>query len=180
MVHRRHPRAKLTVQGRLLLVQRVREHGWPAVRAAEAQGVSRATAYKWLARYDAEGEPGLQDRSPRPGSCRQRLSPAREAAIIARRQALLEGPHRIGWALGEARSTVYRVLRRHGMPRLGDLDRATRQVVRYQRQRPGELVHLDVKKLGRVPDGGGWWAHGRQQRPTVTAVRLRLLARGGR
>jgi transposase InsO family protein len=78
---------------------------------------------------------------------------------------MLEGPHRIGWALGEARSTVYRVLCRHGMPRLGDLDRATRQVVRYQRQRPGELVHVDINKLGRVPDGGGWWAHGRQQRP---------------
>jgi transposase InsO family protein len=152
----------LTVEGRRLLVARVRVQGWPAARAAEAQGVARATAYKWLARDDAEGEAGLADRSSRPRRSPARLSPAREAAILARRADRLEGPHRIGWALGESRSTVYRVLRRHHIPRLCDLDRATRTVVRYQRQRPGELVHVDVKKQGRVPEGGGWKTLGPQ------------------
>jgi len=164
-VHRRHPRVKLTVEGRRLLVERVRVQGWTAARAAEALGVARATAYKWLARYDAEGDAGLMDRSPRPRRSPARLSPQREAAILARREQRLEGPHRIGWALGESRSTVYRVLRRHAVPRLCDLDRATRTVVRYQRDRPGELVHVDIKKQGRIPDGGGWRVHGRAARP---------------
>lgn len=162
MGHRRHPRAKLTVEGRRLLVDRVRKQGWLVCRAAEAQGCSRATAHKWLARFDAEGDAGLADRSSRPHRSPARLSPAREQAILDRRWATLEGPHRIGWALGEARSTVHRVLRRNGMPRLAELDRATRTVVRYQRDTPGELVHLDIKKQGRIPDGGGWQALGRQ------------------
>jgi transposase InsO family protein len=89
------------------------------------------------------------------------LSPEREAAILQRRRDTLEGPHRIGWALGESHSTVHRVLRRNGMARLCDIDRATRTVVRYERDRPGELVHVDVKKQGRIPDGGGWRIHGR-------------------
>jgi transposase InsO family protein len=131
-------------------------------RAAEAQGVSRGTAHKWLARFVAEGEAGLADRSSRPRRSPNRLSPEREAAILQRREETLEGPHRIGWALGESHSTVHRVLRRHGVPRLCDIDRATRTVVRYERDRPGELVHVDVKKQGRIPDGGGWRALGRQ------------------
>jgi len=73
----------------------------------------------------------------------------------------LEGPHRIAWALGEAHSTVHRVLRRNGVPRLCDIDRPTRTVVRYEREHPGELVHIDVKKQARIPDGGGWRVHGR-------------------
>jgi transposase InsO family protein len=161
MQHRRHPRAKLTPQGRKLLVQRVREDGWPVARAAEAQGVSRATAHRWLARFDAEGEAGLLDRSSRPHRSPGRLSRQRERAILRRRDETLEGPHRIAWALGEAPSTVHAVLRRHGVPRLCDLDRATRTIVRYQREHPGELIHVDVKKQGRIPDGGGWRAHGR-------------------
>jgi transposase InsO family protein len=152
----------LTVHARRLLVDRVRRQGWRSAVAAEALGCSRATAYKWLARYDAEGDAGLQDRSCRPRTSPTRLSAAREGAIVARRAATLEGPHRIGWALGEARSTVHRVLRRHGVPRLADIDRPTRTVVRYQRDSPGELVHVDVKKQGRIPDGGGWQALGRQ------------------
>ena len=149
------------MEGRKLLVERVRVDGWPVARAAEAQGCARATAHKWLARYDAEGEAGLRDRSSRPHRSPARLSAVREHAILERRARTLEGPHRIGWALGEARSTVHRVLARHAVPRLCDLDRATRTVVRYQRDRPGELVHVDVKKQGRIPDGGGWRVHGR-------------------
>jgi transposase InsO family protein len=150
-----HPRAKLTVQGRRLLVERIRDQGWPVPRAAEAQGVSVATAYKWLRRSRLEGDAGLADRCSRPGTSPRRLPPERERAILDHRAAYRLGPHRIAWALGEAPSTVYAVLRRHHAPRLADLDRPTGQVVRYQRQRPGELVHLDVKKQGRIPDGGG-------------------------
>jgi transposase InsO family protein len=158
-----HPRAKLTVAGRRLLVERVLEQGWPPARAAEAQGVSVATAYKWVRRWRAEGTAGLADRSCRPQRSPRRLPAPREQAILAYRAAHRVGPHRIGWALGEASSTVHAVLRRHQVPRLWELDRPTGQVVRYQRQWPGELVHLDVKKQGRIPDGGGHRIHGRQR-----------------
>jgi transposase InsO family protein len=161
-----HARAKLTPQGRLLLVTRVLEEGWSVTMAAEAQGCSAATGHKWLRRFRAEGRAGLQDRSSRPHRCSTRLSPARERAILEHRRATLEGPHRIGWALGEAPATVHRVLRRRGAPRLRDLDRPTRTIVRYERDRPGELVHVDVKKQGRIPAGGGWRIRGRAAAPS--------------
>ncbi len=160
-----HPRAKLTVHGRQLLVERVLEGGWSVAMAAEAQGCSVATGYKWIRRFTSEGPGGLRDRSSRPHRSPMRLSPARERAILARRQATLEGPHRIAWALGEAPATVHRVLRRLGAPRLRDLDRPTRTVVRYERERPGELVHVDIKKQGKIPEGGGWRIHGRAAMP---------------
>jgi transposase InsO family protein len=150
----------------LLLVQRVLELGWSVTMAAEAQGCSAATGYKWLRRFQAEGPQGLHDRSSRPHRSPMRLSPSREASIMARREAALEGPHRIAWALGEAPSTVHRVLRRLGAPRLRDLDRPTRLVVRYEREHPGELVHVDIKKQGRIPAGGGWRMLGRADAPS--------------
>ncbi|MFN2590542.1 MAG: IS481 family transposase [Actinomycetota bacterium] len=159
-----HPRSKLSVEGRRLVVRRVLHEGWAPARVAEAQGCSAATVYKWLRRYGAEGDGGLQDKTSRPHRSPRRLHPKRELAILQRRADTLEGPHRIGWALGESPSTVHRVLRRHGVPRLADLDRPTRTVVRYERERPGELVHVDVKKQGRIPDGGGWRVRGRQCR----------------
>ena len=167
-----HPRAKLTVAGRRLLVERVLEQGWPPARAAEAQGVSVATAYKWVGRWRAEGLAGLVDRSSRPRRSPRRLSSDRERAILEHRAAWRVGPHRIGWALGEAPSTVHAVLVRHGVPRLGELDRPTGQVVRYQRQRPGELLHVDVKKQGRIPDGGGHRIHGRRRALGASASRV--------
>jgi transposase InsO family protein len=157
-----HRRAKLTVLGRGLLIERVVEQGWPVARAAEAQGICAATAYKWLRRWRAEGEAGLADRSSRPHTSPRQLSVERERAIVACRRSLRVGPHRIGWALGEAPSTVHAVLRRQRLPRLWELDRPTGQVVRYQRQRPGELVHLDIKPQGRIPAGGGHKSLGRQ------------------
>jgi transposase InsO family protein len=160
-----HPRAKLTPQGRKLLVERVLEGGWSVPMAAEAQGCSAATGYKWIRRYAAEGLEGLRDRPCRPHRTPSRLSPEREAAIVRRRAATLEGPHRIAWALGESPATVHRVLRRLGVPRLRDLDRPTRTVVRYERERPGELVHVDVKKQGKIPAGGGWRVLGRAGAP---------------
>jgi transposase InsO family protein len=166
-----HPRAKLTVHGRRLLVQRVLELGWTVPMAAEAQGCSAATGYKWLRRFRTEGPEGLRDRSSRPHRSPTRLSPRREASILQRRHRTLEGPHRIAWALGESPSTVHRVLRRAGAPRLRDLDRPTRTLVRYERDRPGELVHVDVKKQGRIPQGGGWRVHGRNRRASSRKLR---------
>jgi transposase InsO family protein len=156
-----HRRAKLTVRGRQLLVDRVIEQRWSVAAASEAQGISRATAHTWLRRFHAEGPAGLQDRTSRPHRMPARISGERERAILERREQTLEGPHRIGWALGEAQSTVHRVLRRNGVPRLADLDRPTRTVVRYERERAGELVHVDVKKQAKIPDGGGWRVHGK-------------------
>jgi transposase InsO family protein len=156
-----HANARLTEFGRLLLVQRITELGWPPAQAAESLGVSRSTAYKWLGRYRAEGPAGLADRSSRPHRCPHALSAAQVRRVLAARRRRRQGPHRLGYHLGLARSTVYGVLGRHGMSRLAHTDRASGAVVRYQREHPGELVHIDVKKLGRIPDGGGHRAHGR-------------------
>jgi transposase InsO family protein len=156
-----HRNARLTEFGRLLLVQRILELGWPPAQAAESLGVSRATAYKWVGRYRTEGPAGLADRSSRPHRCPHALSSAQVRRVLAARRRRRQGPHRLGYHLGMARSTIYGVLRRHGMSRLAHTDRSSGVVVRYQRERPGELVHLDVKKLGRIPDGGGHRVHGR-------------------
>ena len=150
-----HRTAKLTPFGRRLLVERVLIEGWPAATAAEMLGVSRATAYKWLRRYRTEGPAGLEDRSARPRH-RPRALPEREVRrILVVRRRLRVGPHRLGPILGHSRSTVYGVLRRHGVSRLAHADRLTGVPVRYVRERPGELLHVDVKRLGRVPPGGG-------------------------
>ena len=156
-----HRNARLTEFGRLLLVQRITELGWPPAQAAESLGVSRATAYKWLARYRAEGPAGLADRPSRPHRCPHALPAAQVRRVLAARRRRRQGPHRLGYHLGMPRSTVYGVLRRHHMSRLAHTDRPSGAVVGYERERPGELVHLDVKKLGRIPDGGGHRAHGR-------------------
>ncbi len=150
-----HRTAKLTPAGRQLLIRRILVEGWPPATAAEMVGVSRATAYKWLRRYRTEGLAGLEDRSSRPRR-RPRALPEREVRrILLARRRLRVGPHRLGPLLGHPRSTVYGVLRRHGHSRLAHADRLTGAPVRYVRERAGELVHVDVKRLGRVPDGGG-------------------------
>jgi transposase InsO family protein len=160
-----HGKAKLTPAGRLLLVERIEQDGWPAAHAAAMAGVSRATAYKWLARWRSEGIVGLRDRSSRPHSMPTRTSPEREAEVVELRRSWRRGPHLLGGRLEMAPSTVHAVLVRHGLSRLSRLDRVTGDVIRYERDHPGELIHVDVKKLGRVPDGGGWRIHGRQERP---------------
>jgi transposase InsO family protein len=156
-----HANARLTEFGRLLLVQRITELGWPPAQAAESLGVSRATAYKWLGRYRQHGPAGLADRPSRPHRCPHALPASQVRRVLAARRRRRQGPHRLGYHLGMARSTVYGVLRRHHMSRLAHTDRPSGVVVRYQRERPGELVHLDGKKLGRIPDGGGHRVHGR-------------------
>ena len=134
------PRGKLTPAGRKLLVERITQLGYPVALAAEMQGVSRSCAYMWLRRWRAEGEAGLEDRSCRPHRSPRRLDPEVEQRILAARARFKLGPHQLAWRLGLPRSTVYAVLRRHGMNRLDHLDRPTGQVVRYQRKRPGELL----------------------------------------
>jgi transposase InsO family protein len=150
-----HRTAKLTPFGRRLLVKRILVEGWSAATAAETVGVSRATAYKWLRRYRAEGSAGLEDRSARPHRRPRALSDRQVRRILLARRRLRVGPHRLGPLLGHPRSTIYGVLRRHGHSRLAHADRLTGTPVRYVRERPGELVHVDVKRLGRVPPGGG-------------------------
>jgi len=147
-----HKNARLTVHGRALMVQRIIEAGWPVAEAAAAAGVSERTGCKWLARYRAGGEAMLHDRSSAPARCPHRLPVATVAGIERLRRQRLTGPQ-IARALGLARSTVGAILRRLGLGRLSALD-AKPQVVRYERAAPGELIHIDTKKLGRI-DGIG-------------------------
>ena len=139
-----HKNARLTPSGRLLLVRRVLA-GWRVKEAAEALGVSQRTAFRWLGRHRS-GAP-LCDRSSAPHHCAHRLSPAVVDQIGQLRRQRLTGPA-IAGRLGLARSTVGAVLRRSGLGRLSQLD-AKPAIVRYERQNPGELIHLDIKKLGR-------------------------------
>ena len=149
-----HRNARLTTYGRLQIV-RHHEDGHTQAGIAAMMGVSRPTVRKWLTRYAREGMAGLADRNSRPHRLPRALEPERVAAICELRRARAWGPHRIAYALGMARSTVYAVLRRLSLHRLAWLHRSTREVIRYERATPGELLHLDVKKLGRIPDGGG-------------------------
>ena len=150
-----HVSARLTVGGRLLLIERIEVEGWPVAQAARAQGISRATAYKWWGRWRATGARGLVDRSSAPHRRPRALAQGLVEAIVGLRHGQAWGPHRIAWELGLPRSTVYGVLRRLGLNRLAALDRTTRRPIRYVREHPGELVHLDIKPLGRIPPGGG-------------------------
>jgi transposase InsO family protein len=142
------------------LVQRV-DSGRPVAHVAAELGVSRATGYKWWRRWRQEGAEGLRSRSCRPHRSPGRTAGDIEERVLALRRARRLGPARIGGILGLAPSTVHRILTRHRMPRLAWLDRTTGTPVRYERDRPGELVHVDIKKLGRLREGGGWRVHGR-------------------
>jgi transposase InsO family protein len=127
-------------------------------------GISRATGYKWWRRFCEEGVEGLVDRSSRPHHCPHRTAPGVEAQIAELRAELKLGPARIGYRLGVAPSTVHRVLVRLGLNRLSWMDRPSGRVIRrYERDRPGDLVHVDIKKLGQIPDGGGWKLLGRHE-----------------
>ncbi|MGW6159886.1 IS481 family transposase [Streptomyces sp. NPDC055144] len=166
-----HRNARLTLHGRRILVDRVCS-GRPIAHVAKEMGISRPTAYKWVRRWRAEGEAGLYDRSSRPYATPLRTPPAREEEVCELRRSRKLGPARIGPILGMPASTVHRVLVRHGLNRLAFMDRPTGQVIRrYERDQPGELVHVDVKKLGRIPDGGGHRVLGRQAgRTTRTSM----------
>jgi transposase InsO family protein len=177
-----HRNARLTFRGRLLLVQRVNDEGQAVAHVAKAMGVSRQCAHRWIDRFAAEGEAGLWDRSSRPHHSPTRTSPDVEELVLAARDEHRRGQDWLGPELEVPARTVSRILRRHHKPRLAECDPLTGEViraskttaVRYERAHPGELVHMDVKKIGRIPDGGGWRAHGRQMGSTHARKRTRI------
>ena len=164
MSHATHANAALTPRARLRLALLVVEAGWSIPRAAERFDVSWRTAKKWADRYRSEGSAGMVDRSSRPHH-----QPNRTPAPVVRKIVHLRckqrlGPILIGDRLAMPASTVHAVLVRCRLNRLTHVDRATGQPIRrYEHAHPGDLLHVDVKKLGRVPDGGGWRYVGRKQ-----------------
>jgi transposase InsO family protein len=170
-----HRNARLTVHGRRLLITRVVEDKRPVAHVVVELGVSRATGYKWLARWRAEGDAGLQDRPSTAHRIPHKTPAAIEEQLCQLRTERKLGPARLAPLLCMPASTVHAVLTRHGLHRLAWLDRPTGQIVRYERARPGELIHVDVKKIGRLRDGGGWRVLGRdslEHRRARTASRV--------
>ena len=159
-----HANAVLTPRGRLLLARRVVEEGWPIVRAAEHFHVSWPTAKRWASRYAAMGPQGMTDRSSRP-----HRSPNRTPSKLVRKIVHLRWRHRlsplaIASRLSMSASTVHAVLVRCRLNRLSHIDIRTGDLIRrYEHDRPGSLMHIDVKKLGNIPVGGGWRFVGRAQ-----------------
>lgn len=162
-----HANATLTPAGRLRLARCIVDDGWSLRQAAGRFSVSVPTAKRWADRYRLHGQVGMADRSSRPAVSPQRTCRRTERRILGLRVSRRWGPHRIAYKLGLAPSTVHAVLRRHHCPRLSFTDPATGvrirrpQPVRYEHAAPGDLVHVDIKKLGCIPDGGGHRAHGR-------------------
>jgi transposase InsO family protein len=165
-----HANARLNIHGRVLLVERVISDRRPVSHVAKELGISRQCAHRWVHRFRSEGPAGLVDRSSRPRSSPSRTSPDREQRVLASRQEFRVGPLRIAAATGVPARTVSRILVRNQIPPLAWCDPLTGQLIRasratanrYERERPGEMVHVDVKKLGRIPDGGGWRSLGRE------------------
>lgn len=158
---------KLNAHAKLTLVQRVFEEGWTVAEAARMANVSRQAAHRWVGRFRRDGLAGLQPRNRRPRRCPRELPATTVWAILQTRLRSGRGPQWIAWRFKLAVSTVHRVLVRWRLNRLGLLDRVTRAPVRYEKTAPGELLHLDVKKLRRVPPGGGrhfdpLWRHDRR------------------
>ncbi len=166
-----HGNARLTLHGRRLLVQRVRVERRPVAHVAKEMGISRQCAHRWVARFDAEGDAGLRDRSSRPRSSPNATSAELVARVLACRDTQRVGRDEVARRTGVPPRTVSRILARHHRAPLAWLDPTTGQLIRasrstalrYERDAPGDLIHVDVKKLGRIPDGGGWRAHGRSE-----------------
>jgi transposase InsO family protein len=162
--HATHANAALTPRARLKLAKLIVDQGWKIPRAAERYDVSWKTAKKWADRYEAEGEAGMLDRSSRPHHQPHRTTAPVVRKIVHLRWKQRLGPVEIADRLNMASSTVHAVLVRCRINRLTQLDRVTGEPIRrYEHDHPGDLIHVDVKKLGRVPDGGGWRYVGRQQ-----------------
>ena len=147
-----HRLARTTFAGRALIAERVLREGWTVVEAAEALGISERTVYKWLERFGAEGIAGLKDRSSRPRGQPNRLPLSHEAMVLQLRE-LRFTTQRIALVLGIPKATVARALKRNGQSRLPPL-RPLEPVVRYEWKRPGDLIHLDTKRLGRIERTG--------------------------
>jgi transposase InsO family protein len=166
-----HANATLTPNGRLRLARLVVRDRWPLARAAERFSVSVNTAKRWADRYREFGPDGMEDRSSRPHSCPRQLDRRTERRIVGLRVSRRWGPARIAYHLGLNPSTVHKVLQRYRCPRLKWTDPATGTRIkslrssdkrRYVHAACGDLIHVDIKKLGRIPPGGGWRIHGRQ------------------
>ena len=184
-----HRNAPLTPEGRRRLCERV-DKGRKICHVADEAGIARQTLGKWYARWKEEGEDGLYDRSSRAVSSPLQTPPKVEELIERVRRDRKVGPVQLGGILADEHglrvpaSTIYRVLVRRGISRLRDIDVSGEDlrepVVRYEWARPGDLVHVDVKKLGRIPDGGGWRAHGRGSAQHQASERAKHAgARGG-
>src|SRR5688572_3984712 len=162
-VRSQHPNAVLTPEGRRRMVACVLDRGWTVEATAERFQVDAKTVRKWRDRQLSEGEPGLFDRSSRPRRSPNRTPRACRRQVIRLRKRRRWGADRIAFEVGIAASTTQSILRGAGLGRLdrGDRATATRRPQRYERERPGELAHVDVKKLAAIRDGGGWRMHGR-------------------
>jgi len=164
MSHATHANAAVTPRARLRLARLVVDQGWPPARAAERFDVSWRTAQKWAGRYREEGPAGMVDRSSAPHH-----QPSRTPAPVVRKIVHLRwkqrlGPIQIAARLQMSASTVHAVLVRCRINRLSHIDRVTGEPIRrYEHAHPGDMIHVDVKKLGKVPDGGGWRYVGRQK-----------------
>lgn len=159
-----HRNAPLTPQGRLRLCRLIDE-GWTIASAAESMRISRQTAHKWWRRYLEADVAGLEDRSSRPRRCPAQTPAKVERQVVELRRRHQLGPARLAPRAGMPASTFHRILQRHGVSRLSDLERRTgRAVRRIESVRPGELVHVDVKKQARIPSGGGWRVKGKHRR----------------
>jgi len=157
-----HANAPLGPKGRLTMVERVIERGWSLAEAAAAAGVSERTCSKWVARYRAEGQAGLLDRSSAPRSIPHRTPDELVEVIVALRRLRMTGAE-IAFCLAMALSTVSAVLARVGLGKLSRLE-PPEPPNRYERRHPGELLHVDVKKLGRIPTGrAGHRVHGQRR-----------------
>ncbi len=162
-----HADARLTVHGRWSLVQRVRVHGRPVAHVARELGVSRQCPHRW--RSDAEGMAGLVDQSCRPHHSPRATGPKQVAVVLTERARARCGPDELARVTGVPARTISRLLRRAQVPYrwqcdplTGDVIRASKVTARrYEHAHPGDVVHVDVKKIGRIPDGGGWKARGR-------------------
>jgi transposase InsO family protein len=159
-----HVNAALTPRARLRLARLVVDDGWPIARAAERYDVSWPTAKRWADRYRELGEAGMRDRSSRPRRCPRRTPQPLVRKVVHLRWKQRLGPVAIADRLGLAPSTVHAVLVRCRLNRLSHVDRRTGEPIRrYEHDRPGALLHVDVKKLGNIPHGGGWRFVGRLQ-----------------
>jgi len=137
------------------------EEGWTIASSAESMRISRQTAHKWWRRYQETGMAGLEDRSSRPRRCPTKTPPKIERQVVALRRRHQLGPARLASRAGIPSSTLHRILQRHGVSRLSDLDHQRGRVIRrIVTSRPGELVHIDIKKQARIPKGGGWRVNG--------------------
>jgi transposase InsO family protein len=176
-----HANARTNLFARRLIVERVAA-GWPAAHVAEQLGISRATVHKWLRRHDEAGDAGLADRSSRPMRMPARTPKRVENRVLAARKRRKRGAIVLGAELGLNPSTVGRILARHQVPHLAAIDPITGERVRpsrrsenrYEHVRPGAMIHVDVKKLGKIPAGGGWRLHGREARVAHKHKRVKI------